>query len=193
MFFMTLPKSMEIGDTVDGKINGEPKQITYRDAKTLVIEPGDARTILEKMDAGGGLQSFVCSDADGTSDFQIVTPDGRGGAAVMTTTDDITTHRHRKYWIAINGSSCAMSSVPMVMPTVLPKPQQLLGFPTLEEAKRAQHICLTAPMNEVRQFLQSLSPHVRCGRITVITFDDPDPPTAESTMWLDANPDKLKT
>lgn len=74
MFLLTLPKSVKIGDTVDCRINREAARVTYRDAKTLVIEPSDARTILQTLDAGDGLRSFVCSDADGTSDFAIIRP-----------------------------------------------------------------------------------------------------------------------
>lgn len=89
-----------------------------------------------------------------------------------------------KYWIAINGASCALLSFPMTNPFVTPTPQQLLGFPTFEEAKRAQQICLTAPLSEAASFLQSLAPDVAAGRIVAITFDNPEPPTHGPTMWL---------
>jgi hypothetical protein len=74
MFFLTLPKSVKIGDTVDCKINFKTKRVTYRDEKTVVIEPDDVRSIVRVRDDGGDLQSFVCSDAGGTSDFHITTP-----------------------------------------------------------------------------------------------------------------------
>lgn len=90
-----------------------------------------------------------------------------------------------KYWIAINGASCAIASLPMNNPRVTPTPQQLLGFPTLKEARHAQKVCLTAPMDEVIRFLRSLAPDVGTGRITAITPDNPDPPTSGTTIWLE--------
>ena len=88
-----------------------------------------------------------------------------------------------KYWIAINSTSCALASFPMTNPVVSPTPQQMLGFPTLEQAKHAQQICLTSPINEVKRFPQSLSPDVKAGRITVIAPDNPEPPTHGPTIW----------
>ena len=67
------------------------------------------------------------------------------------------------HWIAINGTSCAMSSAPMYNPTVIPTPEQLFGFPTLEEALRAQHICLHQPIPKVAEFLQGLEPDTSFG------------------------------
>ena len=93
--------------------------------------------------------------------------------------------KERKYWIAINGSSCAMSSLPLLEPMVTPTPEQLLGFPTWDEARHAQRLCLTAPMSEVRRFLESLASDVRAGRIRVIQPQHPQPPTVNGTAWTD--------
>jgi hypothetical protein len=58
------------------------------------------------------------------------------------------------YWIAINRSSCAMCSIPMDQPPIVsPTPELLVGFPTLAEAKAAQTLCLTAPINKVQAAL----------------------------------------
>jgi hypothetical protein len=47
MVILTLPKTFKIGDTIDYPRNAnEMVQITWRDAKTIVIEPDDARTVL---------------------------------------------------------------------------------------------------------------------------------------------------
>ena len=62
LFYISLPRTVKIGDTADVKINGEPKKLTYLDAKTLVIEPGDARTIVFVRPAGD-LNDFICGDA----------------------------------------------------------------------------------------------------------------------------------
>jgi hypothetical protein len=90
-----------------------------------------------------------------------------------------------RYWIALNGSSCGMTSLPMAYPKVTPTPEQLLGFPTLEEAARAQQVCLYAPMDEVQRFLESLRPDVKRGRVRVIQPKHPQPPIASATMWTE--------
>jgi hypothetical protein len=89
-----------------------------------------------------------------------------------------------RYWVAINGASCTISERPMRKPIVKPTPQQLLGFPTYEEAKHAQNVCLTAPMPEVRRFLESIAPDVKAGRIVAIQPRRPEPPTRSETLWL---------
>ena len=85
-----------------------------------------------------------------------------------------------RYWIALNGSSCAMTSMPMRHPLLTPTPQQMLGFPTFEEAKQAQRICL-----EAVEFLKSLAPDVKSGRVRVIQPKHPQPPTAEQSIWTE--------
>jgi hypothetical protein len=102
----------------------------------------------------------------------------------------------QKFWIAINGASCAMASFPMKNPKVTPTPTYLIGFPTIEEARHAQHVCLTAPLAEARRFVDGLvaqgeaegsavgvQDHAR--RIVVITPANPEPPTRGETMWVD--------
>src|SRR5437870_1625321 len=91
-----------------------------------------------------------------------------------------------RYWIAINGSSCAISSLPMRNPMVTPTPWQMLGFPTYEEAERAQRVCLQAPIDEVRRFVDSLRPDVMSGRIRVIQPKYPQPPTKGPTIWTES-------
>jgi hypothetical protein len=73
----------------------------------------------------------------------------------------------------------------MDKPTVSPTPEQMFSFPTYEEAKRAQNICLTEPIPKVEKFLQSLESDVRCGRVVYVRPENPDPPTRGETMWLD--------
>jgi hypothetical protein len=70
MFMIHMPRSFKVGDTAPVKINGEPKQVTWRDAGTLVIEPDDARRIKVNGLSGGDLQVFICADGDMT----IITP-----------------------------------------------------------------------------------------------------------------------
>ena len=47
---------------------------------------------------------------------------------------------HGLYWIAVNGASCALATWSMTRPQVSPVPEQMWGFPTYEEAKKAQDI-----------------------------------------------------
>jgi hypothetical protein len=93
-----------------------------------------------------------------------------------------------RYWIAINGPSCARTTTPLRDPKVSPTPEQLIGFPSDEEARAAQRICLEEPMETVRQFLESLRPHVRSGVIRVIQPSHPQPPsTGAPTLWMEAD------
>jgi hypothetical protein len=50
MFYINLPATAKIGDTVPVRINGDPARVTWRDKDTLVIEPNDDR----------GLRAFFC-------------------------------------------------------------------------------------------------------------------------------------
>jgi hypothetical protein len=92
-----------------------------------------------------------------------------------------------KYWIALNGSSCAISSLPLRQPHVTPTPVELVGFPTFEEAYDAQQICLHAPIEEVRRFLRGLIPDIRSGRLRLIQPKHPQPPTRGQTLWTDSS------
>ena len=79
MFMLSLPKSAKIGDTVDCRINAEPKKVTWKDEHTLVIEPGDARRILIAS-AEGDLICFMCGDADGAGVVVFADEDGNIGS-----------------------------------------------------------------------------------------------------------------
>jgi hypothetical protein len=62
MFFISMPKTFGIGDTADCRINKEPARLTWRDSKTLVIEPNDARVIITTS-YEDDLIHFTCGDA----------------------------------------------------------------------------------------------------------------------------------
>jgi hypothetical protein len=66
----------------------------------------------------------------------------------------------------------------------------MLGFPTYEEARHAQKICLNAPMDEVVRFFESLRPGVKSGRVRVINPEHPSPETASQARWIDARDDE---
>jgi hypothetical protein len=90
-----------------------------------------------------------------------------------------------RYWIAINGSGCAITALPMRNPKVTPTPQQLLGFPTYEEAAEAHRICLQAPLDEVRRLFESLRACVKSGRVRVIQPRHPQPQTDGPVTWTE--------
>ena len=80
-----------------------------------------------------------------------------------------------RYWIAINQSSCAMCTIPVLgIPEVTPKPQGLIGFPAFATAKAAQELCLTALIPTVAKAIQGW----RDGKdgAVVIDCDNPEPP-----------------
>lgn len=98
----------------------------------------------------------------------------------------MTAATNERYWIAINGSSCALTSLPFQKPLCTPTPAQMLGFPTLEEAQHAQGVYLNATMDEVCSFLEGLRPDVKSGRILVIQPTHPQPQTSGPTMWTES-------
>jgi hypothetical protein len=67
MLLLTVPATHKVGDTMDCRINGGPARVTWRDEGTLVIEPGDARVILETSLGNNGRQ-FVCGGRGETRD-----------------------------------------------------------------------------------------------------------------------------
>ncbi len=90
-----------------------------------------------------------------------------------------------RYWIAINGASCALSTIPWVNPTTVPVAQQMFGFPTFEEARKAQHICLNDPTPKVEAFLQGLLADIASGRVAYKRTNHAGPPTRGQTAWME--------
>src|SRR5262245_1446299 len=90
-----------------------------------------------------------------------------------------------KFYIAINGASCALAPVPFDRPPVtLPRANCLVGFPTAEQARRAQHAALNDPIPEVMRKLQSwMADPVN----VYIVNPDPDPPSGpdEKIAWVE--------
>lgn len=95
----------------------------------------------------------------------------------------------KRYWIAINGASCACSSMPWVHPLTKPVAQQLLGFRTLQEAREAQRICLQEPHESVERFFRALLMFdIPSGKVAVIKPPSPEPPTRGPTIWIERDP-----
>jgi hypothetical protein len=86
------------------------------------------------------------------------------------------------YWIAVNGASVALCSVPAPKAVCSPVPEQLFGFSTLEEAKEVQNVLLTAPIPHVEERMASWAD--RIGQDMAYERPaNPEPP-CEGTMWL---------
>jgi hypothetical protein len=67
MFTIDTPKTFNVGETIDCRINGEPSQITWKNADTLVIEPNDPRAVLNTR-IDGESRIFFCGHAGATKD-----------------------------------------------------------------------------------------------------------------------------
>jgi hypothetical protein len=91
-----------------------------------------------------------------------------------------------RYWIAINGPSCAISVIPLRKPKVTPTPEQLFGFPNFEDAEKAQRIFLTDPVKTIHRFLRKLGADIEAGRVLYIRPEHPQPPTKGATAWTDS-------
>lgn len=88
------------------------------------------------------------------------------------------------YYIAINGPSCALSRIPWNEPPIVsPTPQQLIGFPTVEEAEEMQAACLHDAIPAVEKKLLDLVPRVEAGEVQILTNPHPEPPTTGQTIW----------
>jgi hypothetical protein len=195
MFHLSMPLTFSIGETAPVRINREPATLTWRDADHLVINDDDVRVILT-MEEDATLRHFCCGDAGQPAAHYTVTalPGDEGEVVVSTRphpdamTGDYDSNPddgRLRYWIAINGASCARSLVPMRHPQVSPTPVQLLGFLTGEAAHAAQQICLTASLPAVQAFLERLREPVRTGDVRVIQFRQPEPPTPGPMVWQD--------
>jgi hypothetical protein len=66
MFLLAMPTSFRVGDSAECRVNGRPARVTWRDERTLVLEPGGARDILLVGEAGD-LVNFTCADAGKTA------------------------------------------------------------------------------------------------------------------------------
>lgn len=89
------------------------------------------------------------------------------------------------WWIAINGASCAAAGIPNTSPpTVVPTPEQLIGFRTREEQLAAQQLILKEPIEQVREYMQSLGSRVEAGEVRYFRPNHPEPPTRGSTQWI---------
>jgi hypothetical protein len=67
MFIIHMPKTFKVGDSAACRINAAPARVKWRDAKTLVIEPDDARAIIS-IQSDDELQVFFCGDSGAAQD-----------------------------------------------------------------------------------------------------------------------------
>ncbi len=90
------------------------------------------------------------------------------------------TERDAHYWIAINGSSCAMSELPWKLPVTTPVAEVMFGFKTVEEALIAQDICLRSPIGEVKT---NMGEWLKRSDVVCIRPRNPGKKTDGPTMW----------
>ena len=92
----------------------------------------------------------------------------------------------RKYWVAVNRDSAAVSSIPWPSyPTVMPTPQLLIGWDTPEEQRKCQRFLLTGRLDKVRRFVDATLPKLaREGKAVLKRFNCPGKPTRGETVWI---------
>lgn len=86
-----------------------------------------------------------------------------------------------RYWIAINGASCARYPGPLRDPfIVLPKPQLLVGFKTAQQSAVAQNQCLFAKPDDLRETIRGW---FESDDVIIRVMDKPQSPTDGETVW----------
>ena len=89
------------------------------------------------------------------------------------------------WWIATNGASCAAAPAPSrSVPSVVPTPEQLIGYRTQHEQLEAQRLILWAPMEQVNEYLGALPRRIRIGEIKYVRPNGPEPSTQGQTRWI---------
>jgi hypothetical protein len=95
----------------------------------------------------------------------------------------------RKYWwVAATQDSAAMSPWPMsVRVCCIPTPEQLFGFESFEEARKVQHMMMTAPLETLTEFVNKCGKQLQEGTATFryLRPANPEQPLAY-TAWSDA-------
>ena len=91
------------------------------------------------------------------------------------------------YWLAINGPTVVMSSIPGPRPNITPVPEALVGFPVQEEAEEMMAFLLSAP---IEKCLKQMEDWKRRSDLAIIFPPNPEPFSAH-TAWswelIDAN------
>jgi hypothetical protein len=89
------------------------------------------------------------------------------------------------WWIAINGPSCAASSVPLPISVVVsPIPEHLLGFRTREEQMTTLRFLLNARLADVETFMTVKIPtKIRSREIVYRRPHNPESFTHGPTRW----------
>jgi hypothetical protein len=90
------------------------------------------------------------------------------------------------WWLAINGSSCAVSPMPLPDTVVVrPQPHTLLGYQTQAEQLKDQQFFLTASIEEIARYQNGpMRKKVASGEVRFKGCAMPDVPTKGPTCWL---------
>lgn len=174
MLLLSLPNSETAGTC---RING--RHAEYRvDSDHLEFryegeEVWDRRRILDAFQDGDLIRYTYDNGSESEGPYVVVRP------------QTAPQQNEEFYWLAINGASCAASSVPL-RPTlqVHPTPEQLIGFRTRDEQLSVQQFLLSAPIDEVEKFMREEMPRkVHAGEVLCIRPANPEPPTRGDTLW----------
>jgi hypothetical protein len=88
----------------------------------------------------------------------------------------------RLWYIAVNGSSCAMAGWPLRFPfQVRPIPEVLFGFATFEEASEAQRTCHNDPIPIVKEAMRRW---IESDKVHVVSLRTSEPQTDGDTLWI---------
>jgi len=90
----------------------------------------------------------------------------------------------RYYWLAINGPSVAISSIPLsTKVSVSPRPELLIGFNDFSEAKKIQHFLLTAKIRNVNKYIHTLPEKLESNEVQCVIHPEMPEPCSYTTNW----------
>lgn len=189
MFLIGIEKT-KITELVEGtavRINGFNTTLR-REGDLLIYKDKDGvenRCQILMIDEDDIALNFACASHEQQGEtLDIVTPDGL--YEFENDTEEEKTQKY--YWLAVNGPSVAASMVPLSMNLyVSPTPEQLIGFASYEEMQKTQQFLLTAPIEDVAEFMDTLPPRIRSGEIQYKRPRRPEPPSRGATMWSEAD------
>lgn len=90
----------------------------------------------------------------------------------------------RYFWLAINGPSVAISSIPLsTKVSVSPTPELLIGFEDFSEAKKIQHFLLTAKIRNVNKYIQTIPQKLKSNEVQHVIQPKKPEPCSHTTLW----------
>ena len=88
------------------------------------------------------------------------------------------------YWLAVNGPSVAISTLPFSKEvSVSPRPELLIGFTDLSEAKKIQQFFLTAKIEYVNKYIHTLPEKLESNEVQCVIHPEMPEPCSYTTNW----------